>query len=235
MKSVKNILLIAVLLMGFGVVYAQEDFEESLEYKFQSNNKFSLDFSYGMLSWSNSGKIMDCPENVYSLELANGQRWDLSIFYNIELGKVVDFSIGIGYESDVFVFSNNVEWFPHQNIQYSSQENDGKLVARYFTIPLNLSVNFYKDLDIFLGVKTMVNFRTPYTGFKRNYNQEKLLVEESWGSAYNNFAPFRFDVKVGLSWYGVYFYVNHSLTSIFKDNKEKTLLPWGFGLGVRFL
>ncbi|MDO5759523.1 MAG: hypothetical protein Q4Q06_00690 [Bacteroidota bacterium] len=205
------------------------------------NYEFDFTFGYGPLSWSSmnsSDDLFSSPEGDYGLKFWSGQRWMLGFYTTFFPDAWVSLHSGIVYQSDVFKFRNNVFWDGEnsERIMSSAISNNSKIVTRYVSIPLIASINIGKawksNFGLDVGAIGGLNFRTSHTGFKTNYNQSGKYIEESWGTRYKNFNKFKLDAHVGLHWGSFQIYCEQALIPIFKDNTEKELYPFSFGLMI---
>ncbi|MDD3287015.1 MAG: outer membrane beta-barrel protein [Bacteroidales bacterium] len=216
---------------------------ESEKIKAQKQDKdklnFSLQLGYGILGWSNRVSSIDnlfaSPKGQYTLSYSDS--WSLGFRYVYKLNKRWVISTGLGYESNIFRFENNVmltdiNGDKRIDFDLSPIETESKLVARYVTLPLFVKFKVYKSFNVHVGAIAGVNFRTSSTGFKRDYEIPNAEVEERWGTKYDDFKPLKLDVQAGFGWNSVNFYAKYSLIPLFKDNKEIEVYP--FSVGVSF-
>ncbi|MDD3667620.1 MAG: outer membrane beta-barrel protein, partial [Bacteroidales bacterium] len=216
---------------------------ESEKIKAQKQDKdklnFSLQLGYGILGWSNRVSSIDnlfaSPKGQYTLSYSDS--WSLGFRYVYKLNKRWVISTGLGYESNIFRFENNVmltdiNGDKRIDFDLSPIETESKLVARYVTVPLFVKFKVYKSFNVHVGAIAGVNFRTSSTGFKRDYEIPNAEVEERWGTKYDNFKPLKLDVQAGFGWNSINFYAKYSLIPLFKDNKEIEVYP--FSVGVSF-
>lgn len=203
---------------------------------------FGFQFGYGRLNWSNKVSNVDglfaSPQNQYSLRYGNS--WTMGFIYGFKLGwngrwKI---STGIGYESNIFRFDNNVKLIDmgtEKRIGFETNpaiDAKSKLVARYVTLPLFVKFRAVKSLELHVGAIAGVNFKSSSTGFKRNYEALSGEVKERWGTKYDNFKPLKLDLQAGFGWDIMNFYVKYSLTPMFKDNKEIEVYPFSAGISL---
>lgn len=207
------------------------------------NGEIDFAFSYGPLSWSamnSSDDLFASPEGAYGLKFWSGQRWMLGFYTTFLPDSWVSLYTGVLYQSDVFKFRNNVIWDRENSNKMiiSDDSKNSKLVARYVSVPLIASLNIGKAWNsswkVDLGVIGGMNFRTSHTGFKTKYNQEGKHIEESYGTAYKNFNKFKLDAHIGVGWGAFQIYCEQALTPLFKDNTEKELYPFSFGIMLGF-
>lgn len=216
---------------------------ESEKIKAQKQDKdklnFGLQLGYGITGWSNKVSSIDnlftSPKGQYSLTYSDS--WSLGFRYHYKLSKRWAISTGLGYESNIFRFENNVmltdiNGDKRIDFDLSPIETESKLVARYVTVPLFVKFKVHKSFNVHVGAIAGVNFRTSSTGFKRDYEIPNAEVEERWGKKYDNFKPLKLDVQAGFGWSSVNFYAKYSLIPLFKDNKEIEVYP--FSVGVSF-
>lgn len=210
------------------------------EKKKKSKEDIGFQFGYGILGWSNRVSNIDnlfySPKGQYTL--AYSDSWSLGFRYEYEINRIWTISTGIGYESNIFRFENNVKLTDINGEKRIGFETDAKidaeskLVARYVTIPLFVKFRVVNNFNVHIGAIAGINFRTSSTGFKRDYNISNAEVEERWGTKYDNFKPVKLDIQAGFGWRITNFYLKYSLTPLFKDNKETEVYP--FSVGVSF-
>ncbi|MFA6199854.1 MAG: outer membrane beta-barrel protein [Bacteroidales bacterium] len=199
---------------------------------------FSLQVGYGILGWSNRVSSVDdlfsSPSGQYSLKC--GSSWNLGFRYEFKLNRRWTISTGLGYESDIFRFKNNVMLSDVNGEKRIGLETNPsidpecKLVARYITLPLFVKFRVAKNFAFHVGAIGGLNFRTSSTGFKRDYDIPHGEVEERWGANYANFKPVKLDVQAGFGWGDLNFYARYSLTPLFKTNTETEVYPYSVGI-----
>lgn len=196
-------------------------------------------FSYGPLSWSrmnSSDDLFSSPEGDYGLKFWSGQRWMLGFYTTLFPDAWISLHMGVLYQSDVFKFRNNVMWDGQNSnrITASSISNNSKIVARYVALPMILGLNIGKawdsSLGLSLGVIGGLNFRSSHTGFKTSYNEGDKHIEESWGTKFKNFNKLKLDAHVGICWGEIQIYCEQALTPLFKENTEREVYPFSFGI-----
>lgn len=202
---------------------------------------FGLTFGYGVLNWSNGVNKVDdlfsSPNNEYKLRM--GDSWSIGFKFTYNFTSNFRLLAGIGYESNVFRFDNNVKMTETNGDIRLAKETDptvlnskSNLNARYFTIPIHLQYYFYKKFSIHAGGILGINYRNSSTGFERKYDIPNAKITEEWGKNYDNFKPLKLDVQAGFGWSAVNFYLKYSLTPLFKDNKEIEVIPYSVGISL---
>lgn len=202
-----------------------------------------LTFGFGTSNWSNRvykiDDLFSSPNNEYKLRM--GDSWNFGLKFRYNINSKLRLYTGIGIESNVFKFENNVKITETNGDIRLAYETDplilnskSNITARYFTIPVHLQYFFYKKFSIHAGGIFGINHRISSTGFERKYDIPNAKITEEWGKNYDNFKPLKLDLQAGLGWSSINFYVKYSLTPIFKDNKEMVLYPYsiGFSLGI---
>ena len=139
--------------------------------------------------------------------------------------NVVSLTTGVGYQSNVFRFENDIPLVPSD-----ISNAECKLVARYITVPLILDFRLAKNIKLHIGAIGGLNYRNSHTGFKCSYTKDGITTEQSTGSSFNEFNTFKADAFAGIELSGWTFYVNHSLTNMFSNSYEKDLKPFSFGI-----
>ncbi|MDD4529488.1 MAG: hypothetical protein PHX48_06365, partial [Bacteroidales bacterium] len=116
--------------------------EKSKEKEKKSKASLTSQFGYGILGWSNRVSNIDnlftSPKGQYTL--AYSDSWSLGFRYEYKLNRRWTISTGLGYESNIFRFENNVklnDFNGEKRIGFdtSSINAESKLVARYITLP----------------------------------------------------------------------------------------------------
>lgn len=199
--------------------------------------------SYGVLNWSNGvykvDDLFSSPNNEYKLRL--GDSWNIGLKFRYDFNSKLKLFAGIGFESNVFRFENNVKMTETNGDKRLAYETDPLILnsksninARYVTIPIHLQYSFYKKFSIHAGGVLGINFKNSSTGFEREYDITNAKITEEWGKNYDNFKPIKLEVQAGLGWSSYNFYLKYSLTPLFKDNKEIEVLPYsiGFSFGI---
>ena len=218
--------------------------EDNISKSYDKENKkkkagdISFQLGYGILGWSNRVSGIDdlfaSPKGQYILRYSDS--WSFGFRYDAKISKRWTISSGIGYESNIFRFENNVVLTTingDRRIDFETNnliDAESKLVARYVTVPLFIKYRVVKNFTLHAGAIAGVNFRTSSTGFKRDYEQQNKEIEERWGTKYDNFKPLKLDVQAGFGWNSVNFYAKYSLIPLFKDNKEIELYPYSVGV-----
>lgn len=202
---------------------------------------FGLTFGYGVLNWSNGVNKVDdlfsSPNNEYKLRM--GDSWNFGLKFRYNINSKLRLYTGIGIESNVFRFENNVKITETNGDKRLAYETDplifnskSNICARYFTIPIHIQYFFYKKFSIHAGGILGINYRNSSTGFERKYDIPHAKITEEWGKNYDNFKPLKLDLQAGFGWSSVNFYLKYSLTPIFKDNKEMVLYPYSVGISL---
>lgn len=202
---------------------------------------FGLTLGYGVLNWSNGvykvDDLFSSPNNEYKLRM--GDSWNFGLKFRYNINSKLRLYTGIGIESNVFKFENNVKITETNGDIRLAYETDplifnskSNICARYFTIPIHIQYFFYKKFSIHAGGILGINYRNSSTGFERKYDIPNAKITEEWGKNYDNFKPLKLDLQAGLGWSSINFYVKYSLTPIFKDNKEMVLYPYSVGISL---
>lgn len=216
-----------------------DDYQKAVKHPFWSKDLGFL-ASWGPLSWSamsNADDLFSGPSGDYALKFWSGQRWTLGFYTTFFPNNFLSLKVGLIYESDVFVFKHNVMWDAENNLVTSADRNcKSKIVSRYFAIPLILAVNlgnlWDSDFSLDLGLIGGLNFRTSSTGFKTRYNEADIHVEESFGTAFKDFKKLKLDAHFGVDFDGFQIYCEQALVPLFKQNTERKVYPFSFGIMI---
>ncbi len=190
-----------------------------------------LAIGYSYLNWSTEN-LFTLPRTKNNYHLDWSSRWDILIDMTFFPEHLFSIITGIGYQSNIFNFSNG---FDNYNFttnptsdNYSIEEN--KLVARYVTIPLLLQVNFNEDFRVYFGAMGGINYRCDHTGFKRSWIENGETTEQYSGASFKDFSTFKADAMFGIGYKDFSFYASHSLTNIFSNNYPEFKAPFTFGV-----
>ena len=183
-----------------------------------------LVWGYGYLNYA-SGNPFTVPASSSSDGLKWSNKWDIMFRFTFCPDNVVSLTTGVGYQSNVFRFENDIPLVPS-----GISNAECKLVARYITVPLILDFRLAKNIKLHIGAIGGLNYRNSHTGFKCSYTKDGITTEQSTGSSFNEFNTFKADAFAGIELGGWTFYVNHSLTNMFSNSYEKDLKPFSFGI-----
>ena len=183
-----------------------------------------LVWGYGYLNYA-SGNPFTVPASSSSDGLKWSNKWDIMFRFTFCPDNVVSLTTGVGYQSNVFRFENDISLVPS-----GISNAECKLVARYITVPLILDFRLAKNIKLHIGAIGGLNYRNSHTGFKCSYTKDGITTEQSTGSSFNEFNTFKADAFAGIELGGWTFYVNHSLTNMFSNSYEKDLKPFSFGI-----
>ena len=183
-----------------------------------------LVWGYGYLNYA-SGNPFTVPASSSSDGLKWSNKWDIMFRFTFCPDNVVSLTTGVGYQSNVFRFENDIPLVPS-----GISNAECKLVARYITVPLILDFRLAKNIKLHIGAIGGLNYRNSHTGFKCSYTKDGITTEQSTGSSFNEFNTFKADAFAGIELSGWTFYVNHSLTNMFSNSYEKDLKPFSFGI-----
>ena len=214
----------------------------------KKNNRPTVDigamFSVGSVSWISPSNTSELPEQYNIASLFGGVRWKLSVTHVAIHWKRFSITTGLGYESDVFYFHNNVLLNTQSDIPYIDLAPDSvlagksRLVARYLTVPLLFTVSPFRsnDLSFVFGVIGGFNIRTDHTGFKRDYdfmqNGMSYEVKERTGAMYKNFAPFKLDAHLSVGYSVFRIYLDCGLLPLFQSGREVKVIPFSIGISL---
>ena len=183
-----------------------------------------LVWGYGYLNYASVNPFtVPASSSPYSLKWSN--KWDIMFRFTFCPDNVVSLTTGVGYQSNVFRFENDIPLVPS-----GISNAECKLVARYITVPLILDFRLAKNIKLHIGAIGGLNYRNSHTGFKCSYTKDGITTEQSTGSSFNEFNTFKADAFAGIELSGWTFYVNHSLTNMFSNSYEKDLKPFSFGI-----
>lgn len=149
-----------------------------------------------------------------------GYAWNLK--FKIMFYRGYNFSIqtGLGYESDVFRFHAEDNTF---------SLSEGKLVARYITVPLQLKYKFSNKFAVHAGVTGGIQVAPKYPLSLSSDTPDFRSVVECEEA---NLAPFKLDAQAGFTVYHVTFFVKQALLNTFDSDYPVNFKPLSVGVSL---
>ncbi|MGP1514747.1 MAG: hypothetical protein ACTTJH_02175 [Bacteroidales bacterium] len=191
----------------------------------------SLVLGYGYLNFSDNG-LFSTPSSSDFFSIKWSDKWDIMLRFTFLPDNKMSFITGIGFQSNVFRFDDGfaIGAFSYNPPPVAVFKEKFKLVARYITLPIFVSLKTGDHLKIHAGAIGGINYRNSHTGFKRSYTINGEKIEQSTGSKFKEFNTFKIDAMLGFEIYGWTFYASHSLTNMFKNSYIKKAMPFSFGV-----
>ncbi|MBR1627292.1 MAG: outer membrane beta-barrel protein [Bacteroidales bacterium] len=157
-----------------------------------------------------------------------GTQWSIRLKIIFYQNHHFSIHTGIGYESNIFNFKD-VSFSDNNGSAFSTDE---KMVARYFTVPLQFKYKLSKSLSVHAGFIGGLNFNTSHTGEKFLWGKDD--IDYTARKEFKNFNPVKFDIQAGLTLYHVTFYLKYGLLDSFESdsNLSAHAMSWGISLGI---
>ncbi len=206
---------------------------------YSTTDRLDFDFLWGFHNWGDAwyNGLMKM-DGAYQLRTTFSS-YQLAMNYSVVMTKHWEVSLGMGYESDVFKFSD-----PYVTVDGSGQfvsldaantaaqcgvagsnyeDWSTRFVARYVTLPIELR---YRDIGslhswgIALGVVPGLSFNSRHTGLKheldqRNKHYQDVSSMSQWINAY------KMDVRLTIQGKGLGFFVQMATLPLFVDTGVK--------------
>ena len=191
-------------------------------------------------TWYNGLSKMD---GAYNLKTSFSS-WQLDMNYSLIMTRHFHFSVGLGYESDIYKFStplididNNGNFFNRMDIMptqsYSdflqnNQEFNGtslndwstRLVTRYISLPVSVGFR-YEGLKIRFTALPALAFSTSHTGLKHEIDEHGLEYQDVQDIS-KFIKPYKLDLRLDMSYDGFGVFIQTSTTSLFTNGATDT-------------
>lgn len=175
-------------------------------------DKVGLNFLWGFTNWGDSWygglQSVEGPNKLrttfssYSLELVN----------HLYFGRHWSFDMGIGYESDVYKFTNPLVLYdPMANAFAVGTRDDAtsvyaaasnlddwstRFVTRYINIPIGFTYKFSENYGLSLTAIPGLNYSGKHTGLKHRYKAHGTHYEDQSNVASEEIEPFKCDIRL---------------------------------------
>lgn len=200
-------------------------------------------FAFGGQNWSHSYFASNAVNGKYSLDYGTAYILELKGQYVFPC-KWFSIELGMGYESDVLNFNQNVTYIPVgqsaylrdinlEEIEGTLISNKTKMVARYVTVPMMLNFKIGK-IHTGIGAVAGINYNNSHTGVKMEqvieYPNDKK-VENYSRLNYTDFNPYKLDFRATLGFDGIRLFFQSSMLSMIDESIEN-LYPYKIGMYI---
>lgn len=209
--------------------------------KYSVADRTNFDFHWGFNNWGdqwyNGLMKMEGPYNLRT----SFSSYQLSENYAIVMTPHTKLSIGIGYESDVYKFTDNYVSMDVTNGALMTQDQAGvdavsnvtgsnlgnwstRLVTRYVTMPIEFEYRdkgVLRNFRISLGVIPGLSFSSKNTGLKHELEQRGRNYQDSQSGVSRFINPYKLDVRLTFKRKGLGMFLQVPTLPVFIDTATK--------------
>ena len=173
--------------------------------------------------------------------------WQLEIGYNYFQNNGFKAFVGLGYESDVYLMSNDFIYFDRNDPAgttmkiaddtYLTANNlattgwKSRICARYVTIPIGIDYKVSDEFGFGLTLVPGLNFNTKHTGLKYKLDGDNQSALRDDISKYIN--SFKFDIRANISFSLINLFVQVSPVPLFRDITGDDIYPFRLGFMLK--
>lgn len=209
--------------------------------KYSVADRTNFDFHWGFNNWGdqwyNGLMKMEGPYNLRT----SFSSYQLSENYAVVMTPHTKLSIGIGYESDVYKFTDNYVSMDVTNGALMTQDQAGvnavsnvtgsnlgnwstRLVTRYVTMPIEFEYRdkgVLRNFRISLGVIPGLSFSSKNTGLKHELEQRGRNYQDSQSGVSRFINPYKLDVRLTFKRKGLGMFLQVPTLPVFIDTATK--------------
>ena len=209
--------------------------------KYSVADRTNFDFHWGFNNWGdqwyNGLMKMEGPYNLRT----SFSSYQLSENYAVVMTPHTKLSIGIGYESDVYKFTDNYVSMDVTNGAFMTQDQAGvdavsnvtgsnlgswstRLVTRYVTMPIEFEYRdkgVLRNFRISLGVIPGLSFSSKNTGLKHELEQRGRNYQDSQSGVSRFINPYKLDVRLTFKRKGLGMFLQVPTLPVFIDTATK--------------
>lgn len=212
---------------------------ENLSKKEAYGNPCQLDFLWGFNNWGGSPftGLMGMSDAGYSLRTSFSS-YQLEGYYNLILTRHFNFGLGLGYESDIYKFSNDyvdyrADAFTAIDTLAAGGYYSTRFVTRYVQLPVHIGwrvkESSHKGFRIELAAIPALGWCGKHTGLKHEFHQDGTNPQDQRNltDAVN---PFKLDVRLKLKFSGIGVFLQVATMPLFLDGTKIYPIKLGFFL-----
>lgn len=209
--------------------------------KYSVSDRTNFDFHWGFNNWGdkwyNGLMKMDGPYNLRT----SFSSYQLSENYAVVMTPHTKLSIGIGYESDVYKFTDNYVSMNTATGALETQDQAGvdaisnvsgsnlgdwstRLVTRYVTLPIEFEYRdkgVLRNFRISLGVIPGLSFSSKNTGLKHELEQRGRNYQDAQNGVNRFINPYKCDVRLTFKRKGFGMFLQVPTMPVFIDTDTK--------------
>ena len=212
---------------------------ENLSKKEAYGNPCQLDFLWGFNNWGGSPftGLMGMSDAGYSLRTSFSS-YQLEGYYNLILTRHFNFGLGLGYESDIYKFSNDyvdyrADAFTAIDTLAAGGYYSTRFVTRYVQLPVHIGwrvkESSHEGFRIELAAIPALGWCGKHTGLKHEFHQDGTNPQDQRNltDAVN---PFKLDVRLKLKFGGIGVFLQVATMPLFLDGTKIYPIKLGFFL-----
>ena len=210
---------------------------ENLSKKEAYGNPCQFDFLWGFNNWGGSPftGLMGMSDAGYSLRTSFSS-YQLEGYYNLILTRHFNFGLGLGYESDIYKFSNDyvdyrADAFTAIDTLAAGGYYSTRFVTRYVQLPVHIGwrvkESSHKGFRIELAAIPALGWCGKHTGLKHEFHQDGTNPQDQRNltDAVN---PFKLDVRLKLKFSGIGVFLQVATMPLFLDGTKIYPIKLGF-------
>lgn len=210
---------------------------ENLSKKEAYGNPCQLDFLWGFNNWGGSPftGLMGMSDAGYSLRTSFSS-YQLEGYYNLILTRHFNFGLGLGYESDIYKFSNDyvdyrADAFTAIDTLAAGGYYSTRFVTRYVQLPVHIGwrvkESSHEGFRIELAAIPALGWCGKHTGLKHEFHQDGTNPQDQRNltDAVN---PFKLDVRLKLKFSGIGVFLQVATMPLFLDGTKIYPIKLGF-------
>ena len=210
---------------------------ENLSKKEAYGNPCQFDFLWGFNNWGGSPftGLMGMSDAGYSLRTSFSS-YQLEGYYNLILTRHFNFGLGLGYESDIYKFSNDyvdyrADAFTAIDTLAAGGYYSTRFVTRYVQLPVHIGwrvkESSHEGFRIELAAIPALGWCGKHTGLKHEFHQDgtNLQDQRNLTDAVN---PFKLDVRLKLKFSGIGVFLQVATMPLFLDGTKIYPIKLGF-------
>lgn len=212
---------------------------ENLSKKEAYGNPCQFDFLWGFNNWGGSPftGLMGMSDAGYSLRTSFSS-YQLEGYYNLILTRHFNFGLGLGYESDIYKFSNDyvdyrADAFTAIDTLAAGGYYSTRFVTRYVQLPVHIGwrvkESSHEGFRIELAAIPALGWCGKHTGLKHEFHQDGTNPQDQRNltDAVN---PFKLDVRLKLKFSGIGVFLQVATMPLFLDGTKIYPIKLGFFL-----
>ena len=229
-----------------------EYWDEDWDYYFE--DRFSPSFLWAFTNWGDQWyNGLSKLDGAYNLKTSFSS-WQLEAQYAVIMTRHFKFLLGVGYESDIYKFSNPlveidangnirnaIDALPNQSYSDFIASNhifDGtnlndwssKLVARYISLPVSLG--FRTDsFDIGFTALPALTINMRNCGLKQELDTRNI-EHRSVTDISNSLAPYKIDLRIDMRFHHIGLFLQVATSPLFQSSNQD-LYPIKFGFIIK--
>lgn len=229
-----------------------EYWDEDWDYYFE--DRFSPSFLWAFTNWGNQWyNGLSKLDGAYNLKTSFSS-WQLEAQYAVIMTRHFKFLLGVGYESDIYKFSNPlveidangnirnaIDALPNQSYsdfiainQYfdGTDLNDwsSRLVTRYISLPVTLG---FRTNNFEMGITALpaLAINTRHCGLKHELDTRNI-EHQSVTDISNSLAPYKIDLRIDMRFQHIGLFLQVATSPLFQSSNQD-LYPIKFGFIIK--